>query len=267
MAKVREYVCCALPMINAGIYFTLIWQIIAALVVGVLALATPDIVGAATPAFCHVVLGIICLVCAAIQVIGLIGIAKEKAGLFRRYLALHTLSMLAAFAVAAAWIVWGGLKLDDAKSECRETFYDTSDSDQASQANTLCNVFAYVDIGIMAGLWVWMAIMQGYLYFVLHSYSSQQVEDHAKYDALNESARAFNDAIPMKTRGGDAYNPRPSTDTEAYGHRRQDSGLSMSDVMSQPVHQPLDTVSEYSRRSPPPVGTAAPRYSDEERRR
>ena len=40
--KPREYCCCAIPVMNAGIYATLAEQFVLALLVAVLALATPD---------------------------------------------------------------------------------------------------------------------------------------------------------------------------------------------------------------------------------
>ena len=39
--KPREYCCCAIPMVNAGIYATLIEQWVASVLVGVLAIGTP----------------------------------------------------------------------------------------------------------------------------------------------------------------------------------------------------------------------------------
>ncbi len=40
--KPREYCCCAIPIINAGIYAALTEQFVAGVVIGVLAMATPD---------------------------------------------------------------------------------------------------------------------------------------------------------------------------------------------------------------------------------
>lgn len=95
--KPREYCCCAIPIVNAGIYVTLIEQFTLGLVVGILSLATPSskpsdythnrlcsfrsfvsVVGAATPSFAAWVLAIICFIGAAIQVLGFIGVAKVR---------------------------------------------------------------------------------------------------------------------------------------------------------------------------------------------
>lgn len=40
--KPRDYCCCAIPIVNAGVYATLLEQLVAGAVIGVLALATPD---------------------------------------------------------------------------------------------------------------------------------------------------------------------------------------------------------------------------------
>jgi hypothetical protein len=92
--KPRDYCCCAIPIVNAGIYVTLVEQFTAGLVIGILSLATPSskhykvsdcfahpfsfisVVGAATPSFAPWILAIVCFVGAAIQVLGFIGVAK-----------------------------------------------------------------------------------------------------------------------------------------------------------------------------------------------
>jgi hypothetical protein len=40
--KPRDYCCCAIPILNAGIYLTLLEQFTTALLVGILSLATPS---------------------------------------------------------------------------------------------------------------------------------------------------------------------------------------------------------------------------------
>lgn len=92
--KAREYCCCAIPTVNAGIYATLTEQLVLAIVVGVLSVASPSsehlsitlmirtnhpifqVVGAATPSFAKWILGIICFAAAGIQVLGFMGVAQ-----------------------------------------------------------------------------------------------------------------------------------------------------------------------------------------------
>ncbi|KAJ4489339.1 hypothetical protein C8J55DRAFT_422353 [Lentinula edodes] len=250
--KVRQYCCCAIPIVNTGIYAALTEQLVAAVLIGVLSFATPSIVGAATPSFAPLLFGIVCLVAGAVQFLGFLGVASEKPILFRRYITLHSLVVVAAFALAAAWVIISASKHSTAESNCIADFFNTTDSTEQSEGNTLCNIFPWVDIGIMAGIWVWLAIMHIYLYVVISSYSSAQQQDHIKYDALNDPTNPLNgEGIPMNSR--DPWDARTSADYPGgYTHGRQASAASMNDVMNQPVRQPRDGFS-YSDAAAPYV--------------
>ncbi|KAK0465096.1 uncharacterized protein EV420DRAFT_1637258 [Desarmillaria tabescens] len=185
--KPREYCCCALPLINAGIYAALTEQFVAAFVAGILSMATPSIVAAATPSFASSLFGIVCLVTAALQVLGFIAVAKENSILFRGYLSLHTIMALAVFSLGAAWTIVSATHYSTAKSNCINNFFDTSNSDQASEADTLSNF--PVD------------------YFGYHGRFVDPICHCAclSYNALNDSAGS----IPMNTLG-DPPGTRPT---------------------------------------------------------
>jgi hypothetical protein len=92
--KPREYCCCAIPVVNVGIYSTLTEQFVLGILAGTLSVATPDsklhppvlprsrlrhcciVVGAATPSFARWIFAAICYVGAFIQVLGFIGVAR-----------------------------------------------------------------------------------------------------------------------------------------------------------------------------------------------
>ncbi|KAG6820106.1 hypothetical protein H0H93_005253 [Arthromyces matolae] len=213
--KAREYCCCAIPIVNAGIYSTLIAQFVTALVIAILSVATPSIVGAATPSFAPLLLAIVCFVAAIIQVFGFIGVAREKPILFRRYTTLHGLISLIAFAVAAAWVIISATRHSTSKSNCLKNFF--SDDTTETLADRLCDIFPWVDVGIMAAL-----------------------RDHEKYDALK------NDSFPMNS-PNDPWDSRPSTETprspQGYTHVRNESTVSTAEVLSQPQLQPKDSLS------------------------
>jgi len=249
--KAREYCCCAIPLINAGIYFTLIEQFILGILVGILSVATPSIVGAVTPSFAPWVLGIICFVAGAIQVLGFIGVAQEKSILFRRYISLHSLAIVAAFSVSLAWIILSLSRHSTAKTNCITTFFANADSEQKIEGNTLCNIFPYVDVGVMGGLWLILAALHIYLYVVITSYSSGQQRDHAKYDALNESTTFTNDNFAMNNRN-DPYSSAANQRGGEYAHLRKESAISMSDVMAEPIQQANDGYSINRQGSYPP---------------
>lgn len=263
--KPRDYCCCAIPTVNVGIYATLTEQLVLGILVGVLSLSTPAIVGAATPAFAPWIFGVVCLVAGGFQILGFIAVAKEKPILYRRYVSLHSTATLAVFAIAAAWIIVSASRHSTAKSKCIEDFFSTGDptSAAASEGNILCNIFPWVDVGIMGGLWVLLAIIQGYLYIVVSSYGSSQRRDHKKYDSLYDPTNTLTDNIPMNNRN-DPWDSRPSTDSlhdpihnRGYNHVRQDSIASVSDVLDQPLQQPKDQFSHppdygYQQSSYPP---------------
>jgi len=97
--KSREYCCCAIPIVNAGIYAVLLEQFVLGIVAGTLSVATSSstsrqteafglqllteiapsvVVGAATPGAAKWILAIICYIGAGIQVLGLIAVSKVR---------------------------------------------------------------------------------------------------------------------------------------------------------------------------------------------
>lgn len=191
--KPREYCCCAIPVVNFGIYLTLTEQFVLGILAGTLSIATPQsngalviscsllrlfctVVGAATPSFSRWIFAVVCYVGVMIQVLGFIGVAQvcallrpasvahfqriqEKPVLFRRYIALHSLITVAAFSVAAVWIGISASRHNTAKSNCEQKFF-TAASDLTTEGQTMCEIFPWVDIGLMAGLWVLLVISQ-----------------------------------------------------------------------------------------------------------
>ncbi|KAF8168021.1 hypothetical protein B0H34DRAFT_670305 [Crassisporium funariophilum] len=251
MKKSREYCCCAIPMVNAGIYATLIEQLSLSILVGALAVATPSIVGASTPSFATWVLGIICFVAAGVQVFGFIGVAREKTILYRRFVTLHGIVASAAFSVAAAWIITSATRHNNAKAKCIKDFFTTG-STTSSEGDTLCTIFPWVDVGIMGALWVILAVLHVYLFFVLSSYGTAQRRDHDQYDRVYDPSQPLtSENIPLDSQH-DPWDSRPSTDYLgnkavsrglSYKHVRQESAASASDVFSQQYQEPKDGLS------------------------
>ncbi|KIY46370.1 hypothetical protein FISHEDRAFT_66473 [Fistulina hepatica ATCC 64428] len=179
--KPREYCCCAIPLVNAGIYSVLSEQFVCGAVVGIVSMTTSSIVGAATPSFAPYFLGVVALVAAGVQVFGFVAVKKENTSAFKKYLTLHTIITIVAFAIAAAWIIISAIP-----SPPR------------------------VDIGLMGGLWAVLGIAHLYFYFVLLAYAPSVQE--TKYAALNDPT---NENYPMTSRA-DPWDSRPSTDTVVY---------------------------------------------------
>jgi hypothetical protein len=68
--------------------------------------------------------------------------------------------MIAGFSVAAVWVILSGTRHPTAQNTCVHNLYTNATGSIASEGTTLCNVFAWVDLGVMAGLWVLLLIVQ-----------------------------------------------------------------------------------------------------------
>jgi hypothetical protein len=245
-------------MVNAGIYATLIEQTALGILVGTLSIGTPFIVGASTPSFAKWILGVICYVGAGVQILGFIGVSREKPITYRRYVTLHGLVISAAFSVAAAWIIISVTRHSNAEAKCLGEFFSTANS-STGEADTLCNIFPWVDVGIMGGLWVVLAALQAYLFIVLSSYGRSQRRDHDQYDRVYDPMQPLtSENIPMDEQN-DPWDSRPSGDYNSnglngrqnsnYKHVRQQSSISTSEVLSQQYQEPRDGFSTYNYES------------------
>ncbi|KAH8988874.1 hypothetical protein EDB92DRAFT_2054407 [Lactarius akahatsu] len=234
--KPRDYCCCAIPVVNVGIYSTLTEQFALGIIAGTLSVATPQIVGAATPSIARWVFAIICYVGAMVQVLGFIGVAREKPILYRRYATLNTLVTVAAFSIAAKFF--------------------TAASDLTSEGEKMCEIFPWVDIGVMGGLWVLLAISQFYFFTIISGYGVGQRGDHEKYNSIY-SMTGLNSDVPLANRS-DPWDSRmdPIAGGGRYGHTRQESTQSDSAMLDksfkdpsvEPVPQPTEFPSEQTSR-------------------
>ncbi|EPQ60744.1 hypothetical protein GLOTRDRAFT_68641 [Gloeophyllum trabeum ATCC 11539] len=246
--KIREYCCCAVPIVNAGIYAVLTEQLVLGILAGTLAVATPHLVGAATPSFAKWIFAIICYVGAGLQVLGFLAVNQDKTILYRRYTTLHIMITSAAFSVAAVWIIISASRHSTAKSTCQTDFFANATSGAtSSEADTLCNIFPWVDVGLMGGLWVVMAIAQFYFYFVVSSFGKAQREAISTYNSIYDASKPLTNDIPMNDRS-DPWDPRRSVDSldneggrgRGFSHHRDDSIQSVSTVMGDKMERPTD---------------------------
>lgn len=194
--KPREYCCCAIPMVNAGIYATLIEQFGVGILIGALSVATPSSTYRFTvQSFATMLIPLYssCWCCYSFirRLIAwnrlfrrggftsfgfywcsqsmqrrshphsspLLIFAKEKPSLYQRYVTLHGIILCAAFAIAAAWIIVSATRHDTATSNCLQKFF-SSDASLQTQGERLCDIFSWVDVGIMGGIWLLLGIVQ-----------------------------------------------------------------------------------------------------------
>ncbi|OCF38850.1 hypothetical protein I317_07358 [Kwoniella heveanensis CBS 569] len=240
MAKMKDvgaglidprYCCCAVPLVNAGIYIILSEQAIISLVIGILVFATPDVVGASFPDFGGTIFAIICFIIAAVQPVGFIGVLREKTSTFKWYTLLNGLAMLAGFCCAAALIIVSALRHNTAVSACEVKFFSDSQSTTsaanetlASEGEALCSAFAWADVGIMGALWLILLLVQSYFIYLTRTYSTSQVSDHKLYHSVySENPEAFTMSILRSTRynPGSVYNnmPPPGPHADAWDAR------------------------------------------------
>ncbi|GAA5986779.1 hypothetical protein JCM10908_000894 [Rhodotorula pacifica] len=181
----RTYVCCAVPLYNGGIYAILAQFLIVSIVTGVLCFAAPSIVSVVTPSFVSYILGVLCFAVAACQPVGFFGVYRERPRLFKGFLRINGLLVTAAVLCALAMIVVSAAKHSTAIDNCRALF-STDDTD--STAHTICNIWTWIQIGIMGLLFVIVGLCQVYFVCYTSIYASEQRLDHAKYDTVYSHA-------------------------------------------------------------------------------
>jgi len=71
----------------------------------------------------------------------------------------HGIVISAAFSVAAAWTIMSATRHSPAKAKCIDDFFTTADGASSSEGDTLCEIFPWVDVGIMGGLLVILAAL------------------------------------------------------------------------------------------------------------
>lgn len=91
-----------------------------------------------------------------------ISYTQEKPIMYRRYVTLHTGACIAVFSIAAVWLIISASRHSTAQSNCESTFFPASGSNggTSSEGQTLCDIFTWVDVGLMAGAWVFFALVQ-----------------------------------------------------------------------------------------------------------
>ncbi|KAG8992721.1 hypothetical protein FRB94_013471 [Tulasnella sp. JGI-2019a] len=264
----HEYCCCAIPTMNVGIYLTIIEQLSVGLLAGVLAVATTPIVGASTPSFAPWLFAAGCFVVSAVQAMGFFGIFKEKATLFQRYVQINSLAVSYVFGISATWIVISATRHTTATNACITNFYTNTTTNTtgigggadatAGEGQTVCNIFVWADIGIMGGLWLLMFIFQGYLILLTQWYSSTQRADHEKYYSVYSVEAPQGIPLGERQRIGDAWDPRPSTESWSGGGTRSPGAPEEPRAMYRDHQRQLSDITERN------YGNAEPPYSDQE---
>ncbi|GMK54681.1 hypothetical protein CspeluHIS016_0112670 [Cutaneotrichosporon spelunceum] len=203
-----RYCCCAVPMVNAGMYAIIAEQAALAITTAVLCFVAPSVPGVTTPAFLTYILAIVCIIGLLVQPVGFLGAFREKTKTFRIYSALNGVVTLIAFIIAAVIIVISAIGHNAAVDKCIKDYFTPSASatQQAQQTLTeesslLCTAFTWADIGFMGGLWVILALTQSYFVYCTRKYGVSQVKDHKLYHSVySENPEAFTMSILQSKR-------------------------------------------------------------------
>ncbi|GAA5980012.1 hypothetical protein JCM5350_005996 [Sporobolomyces pararoseus] len=182
----RTYVCCAVPLYNSGIYCILAQSLIISLVTGVLCFASPSIITVTTPNIISYILGVLSFVISCWQGIGFFGVYRDKVKLFKTYSRINTVLILLALLLSLAIIIISAVKHSQAIDTCQKLFSTDASGDTAGEG--ICNVWTWVQVGIMGLLFVIVGLCE--LYFLMYSsiYSSEQKLDHARYNSVYSTA-------------------------------------------------------------------------------
>jgi hypothetical protein len=87
-------------------------------------------------------------------------VSQENSILYRRYVTLHIISTVSAFSVALTWTILSASRHSTAQAQCEQDFFQSSDAAATSEGQILCNIFPWVDVGLMGGLVAFFAITQ-----------------------------------------------------------------------------------------------------------
>ncbi|BGP15002.1 hypothetical protein JCM10213_002855 [Rhodosporidiobolus nylandii] len=221
----RTYVCCAVPLYNAGIYAILAQFLIISIVAGVLCFAAPDIVSVTTPDFLSYILGVFCILVAVAQPIGFLGVYRERPALFKTYSRINALLVTVALLLSLALIIISAAKHSTGVAACTALFGADSTDDTAA---TICNYWTWIQVGIMGLLFVIVGLCE--IYFMCYEaiYASEQKLDHQRYNSVYSHAA---DEIRQSglwdgAAGRVSYSDDPMAASGPYTHHRNASKAS-----------------------------------------
>jgi hypothetical protein len=100
---------------------------------------------------------------AIVQLVGFVGIFKEKPALFRRYVAINWILLYVGLSVAASYLGISAARHSAAVTACESTFFagdSTSTTVDDTKGEQICNIFTWATLGVMGTLWVLLFIVQ-----------------------------------------------------------------------------------------------------------
>ncbi|KAI3626281.1 hypothetical protein CBS9595_001642 [Malassezia furfur] len=204
------------PLVKFGAYLLVLESAFMALCVGILALAPPPIVGAmsSVPSWSKDLVAAVAFVTAAWQIIGLASVITDQKSLYRLYIRVNFLATVVILAITIAFTVTAAARHDEAVDACYREFEGSLAQDGlgvqsveesiTSGRHKVCNILAWVDVGLMGGLIVLLGVMQLFMCYMQRMYGQRQ------RNAIVGTKEPFGpEGIPMGNRSHLGWDPRP----------------------------------------------------------
>lgn len=216
-----EFCCCAYPLVNVGAYLLVLETALVALAVGICALAPPSIVAGqgVIPSWSKGLVAALGFLAVIWQILGLISVARQMPTLYRTYLRINALFTLVIIIVTVAFLIVAGAQHSKAVSTCVRTYGVIPINSSASSISTadlgqttdlfsqsgqqICNIFVWVQTGVMAGLIILMGLTQIYMLAAQRAYGGEQRQ------AWRNSKASYHD-IPMNARDSAVWETNPN---------------------------------------------------------
>jgi hypothetical protein len=139
-------------------------QALVALFIGTALTSPIPVVGAAVPIASKFVMMMLGYVFAGVQLVGFFGIFKEKPALFRKYVTFNSVILYVGLSAALAFIGISAGRHQPAVDQCESSFFSSGNQTTTAQGDSegeqICNIFTWVVLGIMGGLWLVIFILQ-----------------------------------------------------------------------------------------------------------
>ncbi|KAL4398896.1 hypothetical protein ACI68E_004293 [Malassezia pachydermatis] len=218
------------PLVKFGAYTLTVETAFVALCVGILALAPPPIVGGmgAIPAWGKYVVAVIAFVLAAWQIVGFASIMADHTVLFRWYSRVTFIGTIIILIFTIAFMATAAGLHDNVIPTCLANFEQPLANDgfgiQQVQdrldqgRRDVCNILAWADVGLMAGLIIVVGLMQLYMCYMLHKYGQRQraAEKEARMNPAPVSL-PMQDTKQWNTFGQPRYEPvQPQEQTDMH---------------------------------------------------
>jgi hypothetical protein len=99
---------------------------------------------------------------AAVQIVGFLGIFKEKPVLFRRYVLVNWIVLYIGLSVAATFLGVSAARHSQAVAACETNFFPTDggSTTEDNKGQQICNIFCWSTLGVMGALWVLLFAVQ-----------------------------------------------------------------------------------------------------------